>query len=511
MFYCYKKSALAIISVCALAASVSQALAADALAFNRSTIQTSFKLTHPLLPADILSAPGKEVIAFGVDDEGGKWLAIYGQNPQTHKYEQLKQLALPADIYGFDVSEDEPDRTQGLFFLSSSQVLQWQGESEQAFKPIAKVQSLSLSPRADFISRVDFIRDVNGDKLADIVIADFTQVHLWLSTAEGGNDNQWQVQSLPITSLMRQFAGGTSYTLAKLYVGDMDLDGRVDLVTIGEGEFEVYRQREGGLFETLPWFMPSRLALSGRDWWDRRDAYGESLDQSNLLYRKVEELKDINHDGLIDLVVRYSRSSGVLDKSNDYEIYLGTAQKGKLVFPLKPDSVVKADGVLTDLKFVDIDKDEKSEVLVAGLDIGLSQIIGALLSGSIDQDMHLFRQDAKGNFGDSASVSKRVEIKFSLTSGESGSPVVALADLNGDGLKDLLLSDGDDGLQVYLGEPGDKVFGSRSQEVKLTLPQDGDKLITEDLNGDGREDILISYGRQDDTKLQHSFTILLAD
>ncbi|MFA0373254.1 FG-GAP-like repeat-containing protein, partial [Vibrio sp. 10N.222.54.F6] len=115
-------------------------------------------------------------------------------------------------------------------------------------------------------------------------------------------------------------------------------------------------------------YVSVRQPISGIDWWNKRDAYGEQLDQSELVYRKVEELKDINNDGITDLVVRYTKSSGVFDRANDYEVYLGENQKGKLVFPKVANSVVKAEGTLTGLQFIDIDSDDKVEVMVAGFD-----------------------------------------------------------------------------------------------------------------------------------------------
>jgi hypothetical protein len=510
MFTAYKENALALALICAGAlAPLSRALAADTLAFNRFTIQAPFKLTHPLLPADILPAPGKEVIAFGVDDKGQKWLAVYGFAPQSQKYEVLRQLALAPGIYGFDIGDGKETNDQGLYLLSSEQVLRL-SPGEEGLTVIANVRSLSLSPRAEFISRIDFVRDLNGDKQDDLLIGDFNEVHLLLSQADG----KYRLQDLPIKAQVQQLRSGASYSLAKTYVADMDLDGRVDLVNIGEGEFEVYRQQEDGGFGTSAWYIPSRLAFSAREWWDQRDAYGETPDQSNLMYRKVQDLRDINQDGLADLVVRYTRSSGVFDKANDYEIYLGEAKDGKLAFQSEPSSLVKTGGTLIDFKFTDVDQDEKAEVLVTGLDIGLTQIIGALISGSIDQDVHLFEQDAQSKFGKHARISKRVEMKFSLTSGQSGSPVVALADFNGDGIKDLLLSDGDKQLNIFFAHksagPGDELFASRAEKLSLTLPQDGEMLITEDLDGDGKEDILINYGRQDDAELQSSFTILHA-
>ncbi|WP_420028921.1 hypothetical protein [Shewanella benthica] len=89
---------------------------------------------------------------------------------------------------------------------------------------------------------------------------------------------------------------------------------------------------------------------------------------------------------------------------------------------------------------------------MAGFDIGLSQIIGALISASIDQDVYLFKMDENSQFSDDANISKEVE----LTSGQSGTPVVKLADIN------------------------------------------------------GKDDLLIKYGSQDDESLQRQFKVILA-
>ena len=148
--------------------------------------------------------------------------------------------------------------------------------------------------------------------------------------------------------------------------------------------------------------------------------------------------------------------------------------------------------------------------MLAGFDIGLSQIIGALLSGSIDQDVYVFKMDENDNFTKDLKVAKEVELSFSISSGTSGSPVVKLADINGDKRQDLVLSDGDDALKVYYGTKGKKLFSKRALKYKVTLPKQGSMLISDDLNGDGKDDLLIKYGRQDDDKLKNVFRILLS-
>jgi len=224
----------------------------------------------------------------------------------------------------------------------------------------------------------------------------------------------------------------------------------------------------------------------------------------------VEQVKDINNDNVTDMVVRFTQSSGLLDRTNDYEVYLGKNIDGQLAFSDEASSTIKAEGTLTGLEFIDIDNDDKLEVMLAGFDIGLSQIIGALLSGSIDQDVYVFKMDEEDNFSKDLKVSKEVELSFSISSGTSGSPVVKLADINGDQRQDLVLSDGDDALKVYYGVNGKKLFSKKPHKYKVDLPKQGSMLISEDLNGDGKDDLLIKYGRQDDDKLKNMFKVLLS-
>ncbi|MGS0680397.1 FG-GAP repeat domain-containing protein [Shewanella sp. 125m-7] len=511
-------------------------LAEPALSFTESTINAPFELTHPIIAADLLSQPGKELVVFGVDGLSYRWMAIY-QLAQG-QYTLAFKLELPQSLHSFDITENQSGEQQQLYFLSQDKLhvlVNVDDAVEPQIEAVANIDSLSFKDRPDFISRGEFIEDLNGDQRDDILIHDFNQVHLFLAAEQG-----FVRQTLPIKPQSRLFDDGATYTQSTLYVSDINLDGLVDIVKIGEGELEVYKQTQIDIptqanvqakndtqvaaqspdpenlqqsvrgFDPIVEFISVSQAISGIDWWNKRDAYGEQLDQSELVYRKVEELKDLDNDGITDMVIRYTKSSGVFDRVNDYEIYLGENKQGKLVFLKEPSSVVRAEGTLTGLEFVDIDNDDKDEVMVAGFDIGVSQIIGALLSGSIDQDVHLFKMDANGRFSDDSNVSKEVELNFSLSSGQSGSPVVKLADLNGDGLKDLLLSDDESTLKVYLGKRGENLFSRDAQKHELKLPVEGSMLKAEDLNGDGREDLLIKYGRQDDKKLANQFRVLLA-
>ncbi|WP_153912570.1 FG-GAP repeat domain-containing protein [Shewanella sp. TC10] len=490
--------------------------------FTTHHIDADFELTQGIVSANILEQQGHELIAVGVDDNHDRWLAIYGFD--NEKLVLLDKLSLSKDIYSFDINELESTNTsatQQLFFVTADSLLQYSAskDSEQQvqsesmpnqvgmLKKVADIQSISVTTQADFISRGNFVVDINNDDIADILISDFRETTVLLGSADG----EFIQQSLPLLPVVELKNNGAEYSHAKLYHSDMNFDNRDDIIKVGEGSLEVYHQLEDGQFSSIAEFISVSQPISGVDWWNKRDAYGENLDQSDLLYRKVERIGDVNGDDISDLVVRYTKSSGVLDRVNDYEIYLGINNNGKLAFPREANTIIKADGTLTGLRFEDLDNDNVDEVIVAGFDIGVTQIVSALLSGSIDQDVHVFKMNDASVFADKANVSKEVELSFSLTSGQSGEPVVALADINGDGFKELLLSDDNEELNIYYGQAGTVPFKKRAEDWQMTIPVEGAMLSAIDINTDGKDDLLLKFGRQDPESLQRRFSVLIAN
>ena len=474
--------------------------------FNEVIVNAPYKLTQAIISADLLASPGKELLTFSVDEQGNRWLIIYQLDHDATQYVVAEKSIVPKQFYRFDISEVRAGQRQQLYFLCADSLTLYQNKQ---FKPLTNIDSLYVQEQADFLSRGDFIQHLNNDAFADAIISDFKHTHILIGQENGG----FTSQVLPIKPEVKVFSAGVSYSQTKLYFNDVNFDGKTDILLVGDGEMLIYPQTAQSQFSSIAIHLAINKAISGTEWWNKRDESGEQLDQSNLEYRKLEQLRDVNADGIVDMVVRYTKTAGVLDRVNDYEIYLGRQDQGKLSYAQQADSVIHAEGTLTGLEFVDIDNDDKLEVLLAGFDIGLAQIIGALITGGIDQDVYVFKMNAADKFPTKPVIKKDVELTFSLTSGQSGSAVVKLADLNGDGLKDLVLSDDDDELDIYLGRKTtkkNKSFKKRSVSYSTQLPKDGSLVMVEDLNGDGKDDLLMKFSSLDGEGKGKEFKVLFS-
>ena len=512
-------------------------LAAKAELFSEQKLTLPFNLTQPVVVADVLAQPGNELVMLGVDQNGQRQLAIYALNAANNMVLH-DQITLNNNLFAFDVGEPGLTGLQGLYFVGKNQLLQYQhvdnpaGDASMAgpqmsasadstppsitdslsrLEVIARVDTMYLSDQADSIVLTDFAKDLNNDQIDDFVLADFEQLNLYLSQPDSANTNSL-TQTLSIPARLRVDGAEVSFQPRELWFADMNLDNRNDIVMVESGRLAVYPQTPSGSFSNEATTIPLAADIEGIDWWDKIDADGQQLDQSQLRHKKVEAITDVNGDGVADLIVRFTQSSGVLDRKNDYEFFYGKVDKQQLIFAEQATTRIQSDSTLSDLKWIDLDQDGRQEIMLAAFDLGVSQIISALLSSSIEQEALIFKMDDNQLFTAKPTASQDVEITFSLSSGRSGEPMVKAQDVNGDQFKDLIFSDGEEQIKVLLADPdGKKLFQKRSEKYKVRLPKNAKAIGDSDLNGDGKTDLILHYSRADSADMLNKVVVLLAN
>jgi hypothetical protein len=506
--------------------------------FNEYQIVLPFNLTQPVVAANILSNPGNELLMLGVDETGQRQLAIYALDNNS-KFQLMDQMLLEQTLFAFDVGDVQADGLQNLYFLSKEQLFQYQfigpgqtanktsgpvmaapqtnnipsiKNSQSTLVPISKITSMFLSAQADAIVAMDFAKDINNDQFDDFVIPHFEQLNLYLSSEQAGAKGGLTAQALDITSLLKVDGSEMIFQPRELFFVDMDLNTSTDIVLVETAQLRVFQQSANGQFNSTPIIIPLAADIEGINWWNKIEADGQQLDQSQLKHRKVEAITDINGDKLPDLIVRFTQSSGVLDRTNDYEFFYGRAKQGRLNYGQDADTRIQSESTLSDLKWLDLDGDGKQEIMLSAFDLGVSQIISALLSSSIEQEVLIFKMDENNRFSAKPTASQDVEITFSLSSGRSGEPMMKAQDVNGDKLKDLIFSEGEEQIRVlFASDDGKKLFNKRAEKYKVRVPKNAKSITHNDVNNDGKMDLILHYSRADSAELLNKIIVLIAN
>lgn len=236
----------------------------------------------------------------------------------------------------------------------------------------------------------------------------------------------------------------------KLSIGDVNGDGRADIVNSTRHEIRVFlRQADGGFLFEPSRRIPLRL-VTPRD--HIRGSGGV-----------VSEIKDIDGDGLVDLLVSHVQGT-FTDARTTLYVYMNREGGWNLD---EPDETLHSKARIVSSSLFDFDRDGRRELVQLELDFSLLELVELLISREIDLAISIRRFDDADGFGGDPWVIKRLSLPFSFeTLRLKGFVPIANIDVNSDGLLDFISSGGGESIEVYLGDR-ERPFAKRDGRQKI--------------------------------------------
>jgi hypothetical protein len=228
---------------------------------------------------------------------------------------------------------------------------------------------------------------------------------------------------------------------------------------------------------------------------------GEDSRNGNGKNRLLDEIVDINNDEVSDLIVKRIKSEGIFGWESEYEVYLGAVDENNLlIFAENPSSIIRTDGFQFDNERLDISGDGNQEFLITSVDISIGAVIRALIARSVSVDVSIYKM-INGEYPAKPSTRKKISARFDFGSGDLFIPAVIVADVTGDGQKDLLVQKGQSTLLVYPGQKSQNMFSKKAIKLSLTLPDSRPGFIVHDLDHDGRDELILTHDGNGNTAI----------
>ena len=261
------------------------------------------------------------------------------------------------------------------------------------------------------------------------------------------------------------------YDFPRIDAGDVDGDGRCDLVTSNRFEIRSFLQRADGSFGAKPDRALATARLSEED----------LIRGSGLVRTRAE---DFDGDGRADLIVTYT-AGGFLNARARTTLHRNRGGSWDLA---QADQELGCEGCYLLYDLLDLEGDGKVELMEARIPLGVLSMVETLLTRSVDADAKIFPRGAEAPFASEPVFTTRtsVGIRFETFEPKGFFPTLR-HDWNGDGWLDRIDSGGGEAIEIYLGGPNGAL---RERAARQDFDTAG-SLRTGDLDGDGLLDALL--------------------
>uniref|UniRef100_A0A486XGI3 VCBS repeat-containing protein n=1 Tax=Rheinheimera sp. BAL341 TaxID=1708203 RepID=A0A486XGI3_9GAMM len=460
-----------------------------------STITTQIlQLPHPP-NGSVVHLPEQQQLAVSGFSQFQRWLSLVDLTTYSSCL-----LAIPDDAQYFSQARLAGKAGQSLVFLGLGGVSVLTADGSAAQRIISS-ESIYRVLDKNRLRQADFTVDL-GSGLTDFLLPDFQHTHLYRQQADGS----FVHYPLTISAQMRSWRNSPDYTPRRHYIADANHDGRPDIVFVAEGKFQLFLQQVNGSFTTLPLIADWPVQLSTEQEADQRNDAGRSYNGQNI--DTLRDIVDIDGDGIVDLVINREQLADALERNNSFRIHFGQLTEQGLSFNAEPDTFITTDTSPIDVVIDDFNADGRKDFYIPSTHFGVGTIIRVLLRGSANLDIDFYLLSKDRQYPQKADFRQQATIDVSIGNLRYDMPLFLLADTQGNGHKSLLVGDGTEELRLYQHEEK-RLFSRRAERFKLSLPRDASRAQVFDLNGDGKEDLVLPFDAQEAEQQRNQLHFLL--
>jgi hypothetical protein len=445
-------------------------------------LETGARTDH--IEARDLNGDGKPDLVI----QNGRDLQIFLQKDGTYTPKPQQVLRLDPTVFLWTFGTLDGHKLPAIFTAGSRavQAIPYDGESFGAARDLIVHPSLFQGSVADGHAPLfaKFAVDLDGDGRTDVLLFRPDEI-LVMKQFAGGEFRCIQKLPVPmdVTTLVpwaphQKLIETVSVPL--LSFGDMDGNRRTDIAYYKDESIGIFRQKEDGTF----------LVSENRDLVaDKKRRRANRF----IKFDRPPRVADFNGDGLLDIAVVYPSQGRV-------NIYYGAPGRNDWT---QPDQVMNvADGWSTGIYLEDLGGRGKLDLIMGVVRrFGITEGIQVFLSGKVDLELHIYPMGPEGRFSKDPVQELKFSIPFSFhVTRDSASLDLVFqpnfsGDFNKDGLRDMLVRVDERTLKIY---PGDKehIISKEPSGTILMNPPEGvstTEPFVADLNGDGVSDLLLKH------------------
>ncbi|MCY3774217.1 MAG: VCBS repeat-containing protein [Gemmatimonadetes bacterium] len=517
------------------AAARSTAQTVPVFTFEKQEVVIGPAARQTVLSGFLLGRDVADLAVVHVDERGDPYLRVYAYEDGTWALNTNARLR-PGVSFVDLARIGSRDR---LITYGEGRLDAWDPESSTEVVLAAATSSFD-PPHPGEVPHVDVTHDVNGDGRIDLVLPDDDGFRVFVQLNDGSFADPVVVGP---PAVLERIYGADGYrfdpwSVSRVHAFDYNGDARVDLVFWNGDHFEAHIQDDRGLFD------PEAVTFTTAVRFDSDDL--STLAAGDMKGRVLYSFTDLNGDGVADLVVYALEGDSIADKRSVYEVYYGSrasdgstrfapegrasdgrasdgrTSDGGIHFAPKADISIRSEGnIQLAMDQRDFDGDGEIDLVVTTIENKyLESSLFKRIKGFMGDDVWLnlaFYRVSEGRIPDRPTAIRKIQLDGAPSPREPGwvpldfvlqggkharrtdreqyrrafNKNLFIGDVTGNGRSDLLIEWTHREMHVYAGVPGPDLFAGQPQKVAVELPNDEEYAWMADLNGDGRQDIVL--------------------
>ena len=476
--------------------------------FDRQALALKQELAG-VYPFDLTGNGSKELVVVEVDRslrEKPMQVVVFANTDQAYGRLARTRRKLPAGLALAGVGQLAGGPALMLLSPGTLQIWPWTAEG---FDPdrgqVIALKSMFVEPAGELKGGLEWIRDLSGDGLSELVVPLFDGALLLRQDEQGRFSRQVRLRGWPRGNILNYFRRKLlAYDLPALRYLDVDKRGWTDLVMYNDGMLQVFMLDDtlsGG--ERAPHLEHD---LSPPEPFDPAQPWDPPL--------LLVTAEDLNGDGWFDLVfTKNTAADSQLNTKTNTLIFYGQAPDAGAVirFQKTPQQVFYSEGFTLPI-LLDINQDKRVDLVMVNVEIGFWTAIKALIARSVSAEAAFYLMPEGGRYNQEPDELATYGVKFSIGR-FTHQPISSFGDFNGDGHPDLLLSVNKESLGIHWGHHDAIWNSSHDVLVEDYIPIRARRMVVEDLNGDTRDDLVFVYNRNDVRlmpEVQNTLLVLLS-